>query len=77
MASENAHVATDLATLRRLIQEHRVGRTYGEHLLWLAFLLIAVEFIYANALARGSKKGAGKVSVDSAGHIETHEPVAA
>ena len=77
LGAENAHVATDLASLRQLIQEHRVGRTYGEHLLWLAFLLIAIEFIYANALARGSKSGVGKVSVDSAGHIETHEPVAA
>ncbi len=70
---DNANVALDLPTLRRLIEEHRVGRTYGEQLLWLAFILTAVEFIYANSLLRGSK--AGKVSVDAAGHVETHAPV--
>ena len=43
----------------RLIEEHRVGRTYGEHLLWLAFLLTAIEFTYANVLMRGNK-AAGK-----------------
>jgi hypothetical protein len=72
---ERATVAMDLATLRRLIEEHRIGRTYGEHLLWLAFLLIAVEFIYANVLAGGGKGGGGKVRVDAAGHVETRATV--
>ena len=69
---DRANVATDLPTLRRLIEEHRVGRTYGEHLLWLAFILIVIEFIYANALVRRGKGAAEKVSVDAAGHVETH-----
>ena len=68
---DTAVVAMDLPTLRRLIEEHRVGRTYGEHLLWLAFLLTAVEFAYANALMRGSKAGE-QVTVDAAGHVDTH-----
>src|SRR6266446_6849668 len=68
-------VATDVATLRRLIEEHRVGRTYGEHLLWLALLLIAIEFIYANTLAGGGKGDGHKVRVDAAGHVEKHSLV--
>ena len=74
---DHADVAMDLATLRKQIEEHRIGRTYGEHLLWLAFLLTAIEFIYANVLARGSKGGGEKVRVDAAGHVEKekHAPV--
>ena len=68
---DTAVVALDLPTLRRLIEEHRVGRTYGEHLLWLAFLLTAIEFTYANTLMRGNKAGE-KVTVDAAGHMDTH-----
>ena len=70
---DRVNVAADVATLRKLIEEHRVGRTYGEHLLWLALLLIAIEFIYANTLARGSK--GGEVRVDAAGHVEKHKLV--
>ena len=69
---DHADIAADLPTLRRLIEEHRVGRTYGEHLLWAAFILAAIEFVYANFLVRGSKGGAEKLSVDAAGHVETH-----
>lgn len=69
---DHANIANDLATLRKLIEEHRVGRTYGEHLLWLAFILTAFEFIYANVLVRGSKAVVEKVTVDAAGHVETH-----
>ena len=38
--------------LERLVEEHRVGRAYGEHLLWAAFLLVVAEFFLANALVR-------------------------
>lgn len=67
---DRAQVATDLAALRRLMEEHRVGRTYGEHLLWLAFVLTAVEFIYANLLARGKNSGGETVQVDAGGHVQ-------
>ena len=69
---DRANIALDLPTLRRLIEEHRIGRTYGEHLLWLAFLLTVIEFTYANVLMRGTKGGAEKLTVDAAGHVETH-----
>jgi len=73
---DTAVVALDLPTLKRQIEEHRVGRTYGEHLLWLAFLLTVIEFTYANALMRGHKAGE-KVTVDAAGHVDTHAHTAA
>src|SRR5205085_2430553 len=53
---ESAHVASDIEGLKRMIQEHRVGRTYGEHLLWLAFALMVIEFTYANMLMRATKR---------------------
>ena len=73
---ETAHLATDLDALRRNIEEHRVGRTYGEHLLWLALLLIAIEFLYANVLLRGSQRLSEKLGVDAAGHVKSHAPIA-
>ena len=43
----------------------------------LGVLLTAIEFAYANTLARGSKGGGEKVRVDAAGHVEKqkHAPV--
>ena len=73
---EHAHLAADLETLRRQIEEHRVGRTYGEHLLWLALLLIAIEFLYANVLLRGGARLSEKLGVDAAGHVKSHAPLA-
>ena len=49
-------------------------RTYGEHLLWLAFLLTAIEFAYANTLVRGGKTKEAKIQVDAAGHVQGHAP---
>jgi hypothetical protein len=73
---EHANIAADLETLRREIEEHRVGRTYGEHLLWLALLLIAIEFLYANMLLRGGTRLSEKLGVDAAGHVKSHAPLA-
>jgi hypothetical protein len=41
-------IADDLPTLRRLVQDHRIGRAYAEPLLWAAFLLAIAEFSLAN-----------------------------
>jgi len=54
---EGPRFAHDLETLRTQITEHRVGRTFGEHLLWIALVLIAVEFAYANVLGRSNGGG--------------------
>jgi hypothetical protein len=49
---ESPYVADDLATLRRLVKDHRVGRSYAEPLLWAAFLLTIAEFSLANQFLR-------------------------
>lgn len=51
---DDISIAADLATLERLIMDHRVGRAYGEQLLWIAFILVIIEFILANVLLRKS-----------------------
>jgi hypothetical protein len=53
---DKAAIAHDLDALRNLISEHRIGRTFGEHLLWLALGLIAIEFVYANVLGRSKER---------------------
>ncbi len=57
---ERALVASDLPTLRKFIEEHRVGRTFGEQLLWVALVLIAAEFALANFLASPGKGGGNR-----------------
>ena len=66
------HVATDLDTLMQLVEEHRVGRTYGEYLLWIAFLLIAVEFLYANFRVRSKPRLSEQLNIDEAGQLRGH-----
>ena len=76
---ENVAFAHDLETLRTLIEEHRVGRTFGEHLLWLAFVLIVMEFVYANILGRPKSGGRdlsgsqGSVGIGSGARFSTSE----
>ena len=68
----NLQVATGMEDLLRRIEEHRVGRTYGEHLLWLVLLLLAVEFFYANRLLRAAPRLSQRLEVDAAGHVRGH-----
>jgi hypothetical protein len=49
---DTLYTSTDLTTLERLIQDHRVGHAYGEQLLWITFILVIIEFILANVLIR-------------------------
>ncbi|MEO0452701.1 MAG: BatA and WFA domain-containing protein [Verrucomicrobiota bacterium] len=68
--------AEDLPALRQLITDHRIGRTYGEHLLWAVLILLAFEFIYANRLMHKSTTKTESLTVDAAGHLEktSHAP---
>jgi hypothetical protein len=63
------HVATDTAGLLQIIEQHRIGRTYGEHLLWAAVLLVVLEFFYANSLLRSGPRLTEALSVDAAGRV--------
>lgn len=68
------HIATDADELAALLEEHRVGRAFGEWLLWALLALIPLEFIYANALARSRGLPGGPITVDMSGRV--HRPAA-
>ena len=65
------YIAKDLATLERLMNDHRVGRAYGEHLLWAAFLLVILEFFLANLLLR-KKENSNTIGTNAAGQVTGH-----
>jgi len=46
--NKDARIARTVSGLRQLLVEHRVGRTFGEQLLWLALLVAVAEVVYAN-----------------------------
>lgn len=53
---KRVNIARDREELLAKIKESRVGRTFGEPLLWLALVLAALEFLFANFLAREPKE---------------------
>ncbi len=68
----NLHIVTDQEALEQAIKEHRVGRTYGEYLLWIAALLIGLEFYYANRLFRNKPNLSSQLGVTSSGKLSGH-----
>lgn len=73
IGARNVRVCTDIDSLRSAIQEHRIGRTYSEHLLVLALLLAGIEFVYANALARSKPDLSSRLGVTSSGSFGGHK----
>lgn len=71
LGADGLYIAGDLATLERLMTDHRVGRAYGEHLLWAAFILVILEFFLANLLLR-KNGGSNTLGTNSAGQITGH-----
>jgi len=66
------YLSEDAPSLERQIEEHRLGRSYGEHLLWAALALVIVEFFYANALLRKKPKLSEQLAVDASGQAHGH-----
>ena len=71
---ERLHLARDPESLARLVRDHRVGRSYSEHLLWTAFALVVLEFFLANLLLHRSGTPAARIGIDPAGQL--HQPTA-
>ncbi len=69
---ERVFMADDRESLALLIQEHRVGRTYGELLLWILLGLLVAEFMYANRLARSRVLLSDQLTVDPSGRVRGH-----
>jgi hypothetical protein len=74
---EKANVAVDRESLALLIQQHRVGRTYGELLLWIILALLVAEFLYANRLARSRGLLSDQLTIDMSGRVRGHIHAAA
>jgi hypothetical protein len=52
LGSKQVVVSESVDELLRQVRDHRVGRTFGENMLWLAFVLAVVEVLYANRKGR-------------------------
>lgn len=74
---DSTKVARDITELRRQLEESRVGRTFGEQILWLVLILAAVEFFYANALSRRGASAKDRVELDHSGHIKKEKKTVA
>ena len=68
------NVADSPETLRRQVEDHRMGHTFGEALLWLALVLAVVEFCYANYLLRSTPTLTESLRVESSGRVTGASP---
>ena len=69
LSVKRVEVARDLEQLLTHIQESRVGRTFGEQLLWVVLILAAAEFLLANRLTQESPSLAGMLGIDASGKV--------
>ncbi len=74
MDARDLHIATDQEMLETLLRELRIGRTYGELLLWIVFFLACLEFIYANRLARPRGPAAPDLLIATSGQVHAPAP---
>jgi len=68
---KNVNLAHDTDDLLRQIEEHRVGKTFGEQLLWLALIVATIEFYYANMLLKTAPSLSETLKVASSGKVAT------
>jgi hypothetical protein len=69
---EEIYLSGDTESLLRLVEEHRIGRTYGEHLLWAALILVIIEFSLANLMLRKGGKLSDDLDVSASGQVKGH-----
>lgn len=73
---QDVQIFQDAESLQRVLEEDRVGRTFGEHLLWIVLILIAIEFAWANRLARARPALTDQLAVEPSGRIKGHPEAA-
>lgn len=66
-------VADSRERLAALLEEHRVGRTLGEFLLWCALALSAAEVCYANRKSRSVRTLSETLGIDAGGRVRGGE----
>lgn len=72
----NLRFAEDTGALLKLIEEHRIGRSLVEPLLWLALFLAMAELFVANARCRAKPGLSELLNVDESGKVRGHTPPA-
>ena len=73
---KNVQVVRSVDELKAQVEESRVGRTFGEHLLWLALLLAILEFFYANFLVRSAPTLSERLTIEASGKVSEAAPAA-
>ena len=66
---ENVFISLNAEELEAQLEERRIGRTFGEQLLWLALILAVVEFFYANRLMKTGRGLSDKLKVELSGKV--------
>jgi len=69
LGTDVVHIATDGTQLRQLIEDHRIGRTFGEQLLWLVLILAAFEFFYASSLLKKQPTLSDQMALEASGKV--------
>jgi hypothetical protein len=69
LGTGSAIVARNQAELLQRIEEHRVGRTFGEALLWLALVVAVVEVVYANTRVRAAPRLSESLHLNAGGKV--------
>jgi len=67
---KNIYVATNNDDLLKQIEDHRIGKTMGEQLLWMVLVLATVEFFYANMLSRSTPKLSEALGIAASGKVK-------
>jgi hypothetical protein len=62
-------LARDQEELLRRIEEHRVGKTFGETLMWLALIVAVAEVAYGNVLVKGHPTLSESLHITAAGKV--------
>lgn len=66
---ENVKLARDEEELQEHIKDTRIGRTFGEQLLWLVLILAAIEFFLANRLCQEAPSLTDRLGIDVSGKL--------
>jgi hypothetical protein len=63
-------VAESKGELLQKIEDLRIGKTFGEQILWLVLLVAVLESFYANRLARKAPKLTDALLIDPSGRVK-------
>jgi hypothetical protein len=67
---KNVQMATSKDELMKKIEDFRVGKTFGEPILWLALLVAILESFYSNFLMRKGSKLTDSMAIAPSGKVK-------